>query len=114
MVFELLAEVEEPHIFVIVDHRNALLGSNDTHRKSTDEDNRGEDEDNKRCSLEHMHDLPNQTLAPESSQYGNEDEVASKRQGESVQEVELHHREGGGEHHHECCCCTCHLPDNGM
>jgi hypothetical protein len=48
-----------------------------THGKSTGEDDRGEDEDNQRCSLEHMHNLPDQALAPESSQYGNKDQVTS-------------------------------------
>lgn len=38
----------------------------------------------------------------------------TKRDGESVQEVELHHGEGGGEHHHECCCCTCYLQDSAI
>lgn len=50
-----------------------------THGKSTGEDDRGEDEDNQRRSLEHMHDLPDQALAPEPSQYGNEDQVESCR-----------------------------------
>jgi hypothetical protein len=99
---------------VVVDHGNALLDPNNAHCKSAGEDDRGEDEDNQRCSLKHMHNLSNQALAPESSQYRNEDEIASKRDGESVQEVELHHREGGGEHHHECCCCTCNLYGNAI
>ena len=50
-----------------------------THGKSTGEDDRGEDEDDQRGPLEHMHDLPDQALAPEPSQYGNEDQVESCR-----------------------------------